>query len=58
MAKTSEPKGNPHKTRRDTVAPVRGKERGKATGDAPASKHDGARNIGGTTDRASYSPQH
>ena len=52
------PKGNPHKTRREEVKPVRGKERGSATGDKVSSKHDGAKNIGGTTDRASYSPQH
>ena len=51
------PKGNPHKTRRETVKPVRGKERGSATGDKVSSKHDGAQRIGGTTDRASYSPE-
>jgi hypothetical protein len=45
---------NPHKTRRETVKAERGKERGKAVGDKPASKHDGAKNIGGTVTRQSY----
>ena len=55
----SEPKGNPHKTRRATVKPVRGKEAGKAVGDKPASKHDGASNEPhGTTDRQSYYAEH
>lgn len=50
------PKGmNPHKARRETVKPVRGKETGKAVGDSVSSKHDGAKNVGGTTDRKSYS---
>jgi len=55
----SEPKGNPHKTRRATVRPVFGKEKGKAVGDKPASKHDGASNEPhGTTDRQSYYAEH
>ena len=50
----AEPKGNPHKTRRETVAPVRGKETGKAVGQAPPSKHDGTKRIPATTNRVSY----
>ena len=46
---------NPKKVRRETVKPVRGKERGSATGDKVSSKHDGASNAPqGTTNRASY----
>ena len=45
---------NPHKVRRETVKPVRGKEKGSATGDKVSSKHDGAKNIGGTVTRQSY----
>lgn len=48
------PKGNPHKTRRETVKPVRGKEKGSATGDSVSTKHAGNKNIAGTTDRVSY----
>ena len=48
------PKGNPHKTRRETVKPVRGKEKGSAVGQKVPSKHDGAKNIGGTVARQSY----
>lgn len=52
---STEPKGNPHKTRRETVKPVRGKERGKAVGDSVSSKHAGNSNEPhGTTNRVSY----
>ena len=51
----AEPKGNPHKTRRAEVKPVRGKETGKAVGQAPPSKHAGNSNAPqGTTNRQSY----
>ncbi len=46
--------GNPRKQRRE-VAPVRGKETGKAVGQSPASKHAGNLNEPhGTTNRKSY----
>lgn len=46
--------GNPHKQRRATVAPVRGKETGKAVGQSVSTKHAGEKNVAGTTDRVSY----
>lgn len=50
----ADPKGNPRKQRRE-VAPVRGKQTGKAVGQAPPSKHAGNSNEPhGTTDRKAY----
>jgi len=53
---TRSSEGNPHKTRRATVPPVRGKGVGKGgTGNAAASKHAGNSNEPhGTTNRQSY----
>lgn len=48
---------NPHKARRETVKPERGKEKGKAVGQSVPSKHAGNSNEPhGTTDRKSYYP--
>ena len=49
------PPGNPHKTRRATVAPVRGKQTGRAVGQSIPGKFPGQSNEPhGTTDRKSY----